>query len=110
MSMKTLIFVAAAIAATGSFATADTYFEFGPQLAPSDTLELGLITADGDGVVEIYEYHTGVMGALLGSERLHAGANPDVRINTGVPVRQDVIAVVKIGGQVVATKQFDIDS
>ena len=95
---------------TASLASADTYFGTIGTLEPSGTLELGLITSDGDGVVEVYDYHTGMVGALLGVEDVHFGANTDVRVHTGIPVTRDVIAVVKVNGQIVAEKEFDVQS
>lgn len=109
MSVKTIIFAAAAAAVTATAGAADTYFEQGRTLEAGNVLELGLITAEGAGVVEIYDYRNGTQGALLGSEQLNAGANTNTRVNTGIPARRDVIAVVKVDGQVVAEKQFDIN-
>ena len=109
MSVKTIIFAAAAAAVTATAGAADTYFEQGRTLQASDVLELGLITADNAAVLEIYDFSTGTQGALLGTERLSAGANTNVRVNTGLPASQDVLAVVKIGGQVAASKAFDIN-
>ena len=93
-----------------SAVTADTYFDFGRTIDASDQLKLGLITAEADGVVEIYDYRLGAPGALLGSETIHAGANPDVRVDTGRPVSRDILAVVRIDGEIVAEKEFDIRS
>lgn len=109
MTIKTFIFAAAAAAVTATAGAADTYFEQGRTLESGDVLELGLITADSAAVLEIYDYHTGAQGKLVGSERLSAGANTDVRVNTGLPQNKDVIALVKIDGQVVATKKFDVE-
>jgi hypothetical protein len=109
MSVKTIILAAAAVAATASFATADTYFESGRTLQSDDNLELGLVRAEGAGIVEIYDYHTGVQGALLGSEAVSAGANTDVRVDVGLPRHRDVLAVITIDGQPVVTKAYDIN-
>ncbi len=109
MSIKTIIFAAAAAAVTATAGAADTYFEQGRTLNGGDVLELGLITADSAGVLEIYDFHTGEQGKLVGSERLTAGANTNVRVNTGLPQNRDVIALVKVDGQVVASKQFDVN-
>jgi len=111
MSIKSIIFAAAAaVAVTSTAASADSYFHFGLNLQASDVLELGNVTIDRDGVVEIYDYRLGTQGALLGSEPLHAGANTDVKIDTGFSTESDVLAVLKIDGQVVATKKYDINS
>ncbi|MFQ1700328.1 hypothetical protein ACJ5NV_07015 [Loktanella agnita] len=109
MSLKTIILAAAASATVASAAAADTYFQNGPRLDEGTVLELGLITADNASVVEIYDYHAGQQGALLGTEMLNAGANPDVRVNTGGKTTRDVLALVKVGSEVVATKSFDIN-
>ena len=109
MSIKSIVFAAAAVAVTATAGAADSYFEQGRTLDGGDVLELGLITADAAGVVEIYDFHTGSQGALVGSERLSAGANTNVRIDTGLPQNRDVIALIKIDGQVVAQKQFDVN-
>ncbi|MFG5382836.1 MULTISPECIES: hypothetical protein [unclassified Yoonia] len=109
MSVKTIIFAAAAAAVTATAGAADTYFEQGRTLEAGNVLELGLITAEGAGVVEIYDYRNGTQGKLLGTERLNAGANTNTRVNTGLPANRDVIAVVKIDGQIAATKAFDIN-
>ena len=109
MSIKALVIAAAAATVTATAGAADTYFEQGQTLKGGDILELGLITTDGAGVVEIYDYHTGQQGKLVGSENLFSGPNPDVRVSTGLPQNRDVIAVVKIDGQIVATKDFDVN-
>jgi hypothetical protein len=93
-----------------SVATADTYFETGKTLDAGGLLELGLVTSEGDGVIEVYDYHTGTVGRLLGTEDVHSGANTDVRVHTGLPVKNDVLVVVKVDGQVVAEKEFDVKS
>jgi hypothetical protein len=109
MSIKSIALVAATIAATASVASADSYFGFGERLESSSTLELGLVTSEGAGVVEIYDYAKGEIGKLLGTESVNAGANADVRVNVGIPPRQDVIALLKVGGVTVAERDFDID-
>jgi hypothetical protein len=109
MSIKSII-LAAAIAATGSFAAADSYFENGRTLQADDTLELGLVRAEGAGSVEIYDFHNGVQGALLGSKMVHAGANTNVRVNVGFERSKDVLAVINIDGQAAVTKVYDINS
>ncbi|WP_341365674.1 hypothetical protein [Yoonia sp. BS5-3] len=88
---------------------ADTYFENGHTLEASDMLDLGLITSDGAGQVEVYDFHTGEIGALLGTENIHEGANTDVRVSTGLPVRRDVLVVVRVDGQVLAEKAFEVN-
>lgn len=110
MSIKSIALIAATVAATASGASAANYFEFGRTLNPSDVLQLGTVRADEGGVVEIYDYRTGQAGALLGVEELHAGVNTNVRVNTGLGTTSDVIALLKVGGEVVASKVYDIDN
>jgi len=100
MTIKTFLFAAFAAAIVATAGSATTYFEQGRTLEKGDVLELGLITADKAGVVEIYDYHTGQAGKLVGTQRLSAGANPNVRVRTGLPQRRDVIALVKVNGRV----------
>ena len=108
MSVKTII-LAAAIATTGSFAAADSYFENGRTLDRDDTLELGLVRAESAGIVEIYDFHNGVQGKLLGTETVRAGANTDVRVNVGFERSKDVLAVINIDGQAAVSKVYDIN-
>mgnify|MGYP001828077506 FL=1 len=109
MSIKSIALVAAAVVATSTAVSADNYFEFGERLDSSSTLDLGLIRADSAGVVEIYDFSKGEIGRLLGTEAVNAGANADVRVNVGTPPSQDVIALLKVNGETVAERDFDID-
>lgn len=108
MSIKTLA-LAAAVAATGSIASADNYFEFGETLDRSSVLDLGLVRAESAGVVEIYDSVRGEQGKLLGTELVNAGANSDVRINLGTAPQGDVIAVIRVNGEIAQTKSFDVN-
>ena len=58
-------------------------------------------------MVSLYDYNTGVQGALLGTQNVEAGANYDVRVNIGKAPINDVIAVLTINGEVVDTAEFD---
>jgi hypothetical protein len=108
MSIKTIALAAATIAALGTTASANNYFQFGETLDAGSVLELGLVRADADGVVEIYKNVAGEPGALIGTETVHAGANSNVRVNVGSTPQQDVIAVLKVNGQSVAERDYDI--
>ncbi|WP_342076628.1 hypothetical protein [Yoonia sp. SS1-5] len=109
MSIKSIVLAAAAVAVTATAGAADSYFQKGRTLDAGTVLELGLVTADNNGVVEIYDFHTGEQGALLGAEMVNAGANTDVRVNTVLPAKRDVIAVLKVDGQVAAQKEFIVN-
>ncbi|MEO0916597.1 MAG: hypothetical protein AAFY31_06390 [Pseudomonadota bacterium] len=91
-------------------AFSDTYFGYGTTLDEGSPIELGLITSDAAAVVEVYEMRGSEPGTLLGSEEIHAGANADVRVDTGMPVRNDILAVIRINGQIVAEKEFKVNS
>ena len=108
MSIKSIALIAATIAATSTAASADSYFTFGERLDSSSVLDLGIVTSEAAGVVEIYDFSKGEVGALLGSEPVNAGANADVRVNVGVSPSQDVIALLKVDGQTVAQRDYDI--
>ncbi len=109
MSIKTIALAAATVAATASFASADSYFQFGERLESGSVLDLGLVRAESAGVVEIYDYSKGEVGALLGTEAVNAGANTDVKVNVGIRPTMDVIALLKIDGETVAERDFDVD-
>lgn len=108
MKVTTLI-AAAAVALTAGAASADNSFAFGDRLDNSSTLEIGTVRAASAGVVEIYDGRYGDLGALLGTEEVRAGANFDVRVNVGDQPDADVIAVLKVNGQIVAQQDYDID-
>ncbi|MEY1554559.1 hypothetical protein AB3Y40_02900 [Yoonia sp. R2331] len=107
MSIKTLTLAAAAVAITAGAASANT-FGFQESVEDRNSIELGLVTAAADGVVEIYNLKAGEQGALLGMQSVNAGANDDVRINIGNGFKTDVLAVLKVDGQIVATEEFDV--
>ncbi len=109
MSIKAIVLAAATVAVTASAASADSYFMFSDRLDDSSIAELGTVRAEGAGVVEIYDYTRGEAGALLGAKSVNAGANSNVRINLGKPPSQDVIAILKVDGQVVAERQYEVD-
>ena len=109
MTFKTFALVAATVAATASAASANTYFAAQESVADNTTvISFDLVTADTAGVLEVYELRRGEQGVLLGSTQLNAGANSDVRVNVGNTTANEVVAVVKIDGQVVLTNDFDV--
>lgn len=101
---KFIALAAAALLGSATFAAADSGFTL-PQVQERDGIaELGRINAEGDGIVEVYATHGGEMGALLGSEMIHQGTNSDVRVSIAHGTATDAMAVLRIGGQVVATQ------
>lgn len=101
--------IAATIALASGAKAYNNSFSYGERLDRKSTLDLGVVRAEADGVVEIYSYHRDEQGALLGSTRVRGGANYDVRVSLGRRPITDVLAVLKVGGRVVATKDYDID-
>ncbi|SFS20214.1 hypothetical protein [Yoonia litorea] len=109
MSIKSLAVIAATIAATATTASADSFFGFKGALDPDSALELGLVRSANDGIVEIYDFHRGELGQLLGAEMVTAGANADVRVDVGVAPINDVIALLKVDGEVVAEQRYFVE-
>lgn len=108
---KTIALTLAALMGSATLATADVNsFGLDRELDAASSISLENVRAAGDGTVEIYDYHTGMQGKLLGSQMVNAGANSDVRINLGQTVRDDVIAVLKVNGQIVATQEFQVEA
>lgn len=106
---KTLTIAAAAIAASATFVSADSYISnFVEEQARDTQVELGTVRAEGNGVVEIYAFHKGEVGALLGSEAVMAGANVDVDVDIRRPAT-DGIAFLKVDGQIVDTQELDFN-
>ena len=66
------------------------------------------MTASADGMVEIYDYNTQMVGNLMGSQVVNKGSTSEVRINLlGRPLN-NVLAVMSIEGQVVAEQEIDL--
>ena len=107
---KTATLALAAIAASATIASAsiNDLSNFSMEQDRGNQVELGLVRATSDGVVEVYTFHKGEVGALLGSTDVHAGANTDVDVQiprTGV----DAIAILKVNGQTVDTQEIDFN-
>ncbi len=109
MSLKSIALIAATIAATASVASADSYFAYTDRVESSSIVDLGLVRAEGAGVVEIYDFSKGEVGRLLGTETVNAGANSDVRVNLGIRPTHDVIALLKVDGQTVAQRDYEVN-
>ena len=103
-----ILALALAVASFGTAAAAENFFTCGNYLESGQTLDLGLIVTEAEGVVEVYEFRTGERGDMLGSTPLNAGANANVRVSTDMPVRDDVLAVLMVGGEFVEAKHFHI--
>jgi len=106
---KTATIALAAIAASASMASANSYISnFVEEQVRGSQVELGTVRAAGDGVVEIYSFHKGEVGVLLGSEAVTAGSNLDVDVDIRRPAT-DAIAILKVNGQIVDTQELDFN-
>lgn len=109
MTIKNIIIAAAAVVATASVASANS-FDFDTRINTSDNLEIGIVSADNAGVLEIYDYRLGTQGRLLGTKDVRAGVNNDVRVPVGFAPAGDVLAVLTVNGQAVASQRFDVEN
>lgn len=110
MTVTTLtksILAAALVAGTATAATAGAANAIFPGAAQSiDTnIELDLVTASANGTVDVYNYHGGERGQLLGSTDVTAGANNDVKIRLAPTASEDVLAVLTVNGQEVILEE-----
>ena len=107
---KTLTLAAAALTVTASVATAEVSYlsNFVKEQNRDNQIELGTVRAASDGVVEVFSFHKGKVGHLLGSEAVTAGANLDVEVNIRRPLT-DAIAVLKVRGQIVDTQEIEFN-
>lgn len=108
MSIKSIA-IATAVALSASAASADSFFSIGETLEDRAVVDLGVVRAEANGVVEVYDFAGGKLGDLLGTTNVNAGANQSVRVDIGSHYLNDVVALLKIDGQVVATQDYDIN-
>jgi len=104
--MKTIALAAAASVALASTASAN--FSVNEMGIAGSTADLGQLSVDGPATVEVFDYHLGQKGALLGATELNVGANYDVRVGLGKRPIHDVIAVLTVNGQIVDTQDIDL--
>ncbi|MEL6570218.1 MAG: hypothetical protein AAFQ64_01070 [Pseudomonadota bacterium] len=110
MHSKLFALALATLTTVGTAAAANhNSFGYGEQLDRRTTLRLPIVRAADDGIVNVYRYHRGEKGRLLGSTRVREGANSRVRVYIRTRPFTDVLAELVVNGQVVAAKDFDID-
>lgn len=102
--------LAAIVASAATVASADASYilDLNTNREAASSVNLETIRATSDGVVEIYDYHGGEQGELLGTKNVFAGANSDVRVQIGAASNDDLLAVLKINGQVADTFHIDV--
>nr|WP_321511493.1 hypothetical protein [uncultured Celeribacter sp.] len=102
-SLKTLT-AAAIVAVAGSAAFAGpNYIMPGEAQNLNSSVTLDLVRADANATVDVYDFHGGERGALLGSAPVKAGANTDVYVPLSRPASKDAVAVLMQAGSEVAT-------
>lgn len=106
MSMKLILAATALAAVSATAATAQSSFPVGTKLNPGTVLEIGTVRAEGPGVLEIYDFRKGEQGDLLGAVPLNEGANANVRVSVPAEPRFGVLSVIRVNGEIVATKSF----
>lgn len=106
--IRTISIGGLALVSLASVTSAESYFVCMGSLPTDAMLELGTITSDGPGVVEIYDYRLGEKGKMLGSFEVNEGANPDVRFDLGMPPLGDLLAILTVNGEVVASNVYDV--
>jgi hypothetical protein len=104
--MKTLIATLALLAGSTTLASAESYFTLSDVQERDGIIELGTISTDGDGMVQIYSYQNGVKGPLVGWEALHAGANSETKVPLTSTPRTSALAELVVDGQVVASQHI----
>jgi len=106
---RILTLATATATAFAGAALADNYIAFqGDMVESPETITLDTVRADADGLIQVYDYHAGERGMLLGSTEISQGANSDVLIPLGMPVQGDVLAVMVVDGEEVDMFELDL--
>jgi hypothetical protein len=75
------------------------------QQSSANYLELSSVRSAENGVVEIYSLPNDTqLGQLLGSQEVTRGTSTDLRISLVEPPTTDVVALLMVGGKIVATQ------
>src|SRR5687768_16346761 len=106
MFLRFALALVGAATVLGTSASANNSFSLNGVQDSRTQVDLGPVSADAPGVVEVYDFRTGTQGALLGSEAVGTGSNTDVRVALNPPPHQDAIAILRVNGEVVATQEL----
>lgn len=107
---KLLPSLAISLLLTTGVASASNTFGLTEVQGSQTLIQLGTVVAGGQGLVEVYDYHAGQEGRLLGSKAVQAGANSDVKVSLRPSTTDRVLAVLVVDGQVVARQVVRIDN
>jgi hypothetical protein len=89
-------------------AAAQSYIQVWRRHSNTSYISVDLVRSDTDGTVEAYVYHRGRKGKLLGSRRVHAGANDHFKLRLKQMVLQDILLLLRDNtGRVVARRRVD---
>ncbi len=92
------IFVASAASADAIFVRSSQNFD--------TNLSLDIVRASDNGTVEIYNYHGGMRGDLLGMSDVNAGSNTDVKVKIKPTSSEDLLAVLIVNDKAVAMEEL----
>lgn len=104
-----LALVAIAASATLASAATNNISPFVENQNGGNRVELGTVTASGDGIVEVYSYRAGE-AVLLGTTDVMGGANNTVLVripDAEVPHANEGFALLKVDGQIVDQQALD---
>jgi len=110
MIIKVIAVATMAIAAspTSTLAQSSYFSDVGP-IEAGQVVYLGLVHAEADGIVEIYNYRMGRREELLGTGIVRRGANQHVRVRMQQLVTSDnVFAVLNVNGVNLAQAKYPI--
>lgn len=102
------IIAASVVVAAGSASAYDS-FTLNQVQDTNNIVRLSPVMSTGNGVVEIYDFHGGMQGRLLGSEAVSAGANSNVDIPLGNTTSERLLAILKVNGQVMDEQVIRIE-
>lgn len=109
--MKTLLALSlTALVGSTALATADTYFSIPTRQERDGIVELGTISSDADGLVQLYSLVGDEKGPLVGWEDLHMGANEEVKVPLATTNVRTALAEIVLDGQVVATQRIHLEN
>ncbi|KAA9006715.1 hypothetical protein [Histidinibacterium aquaticum] len=100
--MRTLSILALGLCLSAGTARAESYFVCLEPFETGSAVSLGTVVSEGDGVIELYDFHAGEMGEMLAEVPVHAGANR-VRAHSMQEINDDLFARLVVDGEVVAT-------
>ncbi|ARO14006.1 hypothetical protein BVG79_00654 [Ketogulonicigenium robustum] len=102
--------VLAAVVGTASIAAQPGgFFQTADKIEPGKGLTFDVVNASSPATLEVYTSNGGELGQLVSSQEVGAGATADIRlISTKVPA-SDLIAQLKINGDVVDSKLIELN-